>query len=402
MAKLSESIWPWWRTPEETQDAPRETAAPVANVPLAQPDIEADPVPSAEGESASQMLSPELTAMAAVGMALRDPYLLLDLNGTILAANAPAMSALTITAEGQHVSAAIRAPQVLDAIDEVIATGSPLVIDYHQRGQVEQRYEVHASLIELPENVSAVTLVARDLTEQEKIQRSRADFVANASHELRTPLASLLGFIETLQGPAKDDEKARAEFLELMRQQANRMSRLIHDLLSLNRIELNAHRLPDGSVNLNTLLGHVAETLDQISKSNDVQINLNLPVVEVSVQGDWDELVQVFQNLIENALKYGASGKQIEVTVRTPEDIPTEGVEVEVRDFGHGIAVEHLPRLTERFYRVDIKESRGKGGTGLGLAIVKHILNRHRGRLAVRSEEGEGSRFIVKFPAVIK
>ncbi|MGI9371972.1 MAG: ATP-binding protein [Hyphomicrobiales bacterium] len=400
MAKLSESIWPWLRTPEETQKAADATNVSETN---ARP-LEAEPFYEQEDASGNEgnTLGPELTAMAAAGIALREPYLLLDLSGTILAANAPAMGAFSITADHQHISSAIRAPQVLDAIDEVIATGDSTLIDYQQRGQVEQRYEVHVSLIELPENISAVTLVLRDLTEQEKTERSRADFVANASHELRTPLASLLGFIETLQGPAKNDEKARGEFLELMRQQANRMSRLIHDLLSLNRIELNVNRQPDGAVNLNRLLGHVAETLGQISQKNGVEIKLDLPEPAISVQGDWDELVQVFQNLIENALKYGSSGKRVEVNVRVPDDHSSAGAEVEVRDYGPGIPLEHLPRLTERFYRVDIKESRGKGGTGLGLAIVKHILNRHRGKLSVRSEEGEGSSFIVKFPVVIK
>lgn len=343
-------------------------------------------------------LDRDVRAMASVGLALRDPFFLLDLNGTILAANPPAKAAFVRVDKQQHISSAIRAPQVLEAIEQVIQTGLHAVIDYQLRGQVEQRYEVHASLITPSDTISVVTLVLRDLTEKEKAERMRADFVANASHELRTPLASLLGFIETLQGPAKNDAKARVEFLEIMRQQANRMSRLIHDLLSLNRIELNAHRIPDGTVNLNTLISHVAETLSQISTKNSTEVMLHLPTSPVELNGDWDELVQVFQNLIENALKYGSSGESVDVYVKTFLEHEQDRVEVEVCDYGPGIAKEHLPRLTERFYRVDAKESRGKGGTGLGLAIVKHILNRHRGRLVVRSEVGKGSQFIVKLP----
>ncbi|MGI9483133.1 MAG: sensor histidine kinase [Hyphomicrobiales bacterium] len=391
MAKLGETIWPWWRG-QEGDEQP--FSGPLSA-------DSAEELAAHGAHSTSERMQEDVEAMAAVGMALRDPFFLLDLEGQILAANGPAVEAFDLAPGRHHVSAAIRTPQVLEAIDQVIRTGSQAVIDYERRGQVDQRFEVSASMVSPSEFISVVTLILRDLTGQEKVERMRADFVANASHELRTPLSSLLGFIETLQGPAKDDEKARGEFLELMRLQANRMARLIHELLSLNRIELNAHRLPEGTANLNALLQHVVEALSPLSKEAKTKIHIDLPEPPLELQGDWDELVQVFQNLVENALKYGAGGDPIEITVRTEGETQTGNVEIEIRDHGPGISPEYLPRLTERFYRVDVKESRGKGGTGLGLAIVKHILNRHRGKLSIRSELGDGSRFIVRLPRAI-
>jgi len=236
-------------------------------------------------------------------------------------------------------------------------------------------------------------VMIRDLTREQQIERMRADFVANASHELRTPLAALLGFIETMQGAAKNDEAARQKFLGLMRSQAERMKRLIDDLLSLSRIELNEHVRPSGHVDLGLVARHVGDVLDGMAKEAGCEIRIaigeTLPVV-----GDWDELVQVMQNLVENALKYANSGKLVTIEGRC-----TDGqVELTVRDRGPGIAAEHIPRLTERFYRVNVQDSRSRGGTGLGLAIVKHILNRHRGRLAISSEPGSGSSFSVRLP----
>jgi two-component system phosphate regulon sensor histidine kinase PhoR len=222
----------------------------------------------------------------------------------------------------------------------------------------------------------------------------RADFVAHASHELRTPLASLLGFIETLQGAARKDEVSRERFLALMQNQAERMKRLIDDLLSLSRIEMNAHQRPTGTTDLKQIAFHVRDTLSGLAKSADVEIKIDNKE-PLPVQGDWDELVQVVQNLIENALKYAASGKVIEVSGRRLG----EDYELAVRDFGPGIAEEHLPRLTERFYRINVQESRSRGGTGLGLAIVKHILNRHRGKMRIQSELGAGSNFTIRIPA---
>ena len=222
----------------------------------------------------------------------------------------------------------------------------------------------------------------------------RSDFVANASHELRTPLASLRGFLETLQGPARNDPKAQERFIGIMLDQANRMSRLVDDLLSLSRLEMKAHLAPEDQVDLSALLGHVRDSLQPLAEEMGVEIHLALPESPALVQGDRDELVQVFENLISNACKYGQEGKRVDVVAKST---PGQPVEVSVIDYGPGIPVEHVPRLTERFYRVSVADSRSKKGTGLGLAIVKHILTRHRARLIIQSEPGERTEFTVRF-----
>jgi two-component system phosphate regulon sensor histidine kinase PhoR len=290
---------------------------------------------------------------------------------------------------------------VLDAIDHVARAGGRVQVDYEQRVPIERRFEVHIASIatagdrEPEAGEPAIAVLLRDLTQQERVERMRADFVANASHELRTPLASVLGFIETLQGAARNDAKVRDEFLELMRTQAARMARLIDDLLSLNRIELNAHLRPNDQVDVGQVVGHVADVMGPLGRESGVEIAVSAPESPLIVRGDRDELVQVFQNLVENAVKYGASGKRVDILCERRDD---GGIRVTVRDYGPGIAPQHVPRLTERFYRVDVTDSRQKGGTGLGLAIVKHILNRHRAKLAVRSRLGEGASFIVDLP----
>src|SRR5437588_617612 len=238
-----------------------------------------------------------------------------------------------------------------------------------------------------------VLLTLRDLSEIRRVERMRVDFVANVSHELRTPLTSVLGFVETLQGPARNDPVARDRFLTIMGEQARRMSRLVDDLRSLSRIEQSSHLQPITIVDLSSVAGHVVDTLAPMADENETQVVLRAEE-PVLVRGDRDELVRVAENLIENAIKYGASDKPVEVTV-TPRG--RDGVLI-VRDRGPGIAREHLPRLTERFYRVDAGESRAKGGTGLGLAIVKHILARHRGRLTIDSGHGQGATFSAILP----
>jgi signal transduction histidine kinase len=228
-----------------------------------------------------------------------------------------------------------------------------------------------------------------------QLVRSRQELLANVSHELRTPLASLVGFIETLQGPARDDPAGRERFLDIMRDQAWRMTRLIDDLLSLSRIELREHVAPNRPVDLRLVTMQMIDTLRPMARERNVEIALDCSPEPVLVLGHEDELSRVVENLVENAVKYGESGKRVEVA------LARRGAEIEllVRDYGPGIAHEHLPRLTERFYRVNVAESRGKGGTGLGLAIVKHIVGRHRGRLAVESEPGQGATFRVLLPA---
>ena len=325
--------------------------------------------------------------------ALPDPCLVLDHAARVVVANQRLRETLDRDPKGEHISAAIRSPALLEAVAKVLRGGGAVRVDYIERVPVERRFDAHVAGFEVLEADRGALVLLRDLTREQQIERMRADFVANASHELRTPLSSLLGFIETLQGPARGDEKAREKFLELMRTQAQRMKRLIDDLLSLSRIEMNAHLRPSAKVDLAQVAGHVRDSLSGLAREAGCVIKLGFDQ-PLTVAGDWDELVQVAQNLVENAIKYASGGGTIDITGRIAEDM----AEMTVRDYGPGIASEHLPRLTERFYRVNVQESRSRGGTGLGLAIVKHILNRHRGRLVIRSEHHAGSAFTVRIP----
>jgi two-component system phosphate regulon sensor histidine kinase PhoR len=242
-------------------------------------------------------------------------------------------------------------------------------------------------------------LTFHDITAIKRSEQMRADFVANASHELRTPLSTLIGFIETLRGPARDDPAARDRFLAIMEEQAGRMSRLINDLLSLSRIELDEHTLPAGQVDLLAVVRAVVDTLEMQADAKNMKIVLQAPEALPPVTGDPDQLTQVFQNLVDNAIKYARAGTEVTVSATGPDGQRRGHVSVAVRDCGDGIARNHLPRLTERFYRVDPARSRALGGTGLGLAIAKHIVSRHRGRLSIDSEVGKGSVFTVTLPA---
>jgi len=252
-----------------------------------------------------------------------------------------------------------------------------------------------------PGRSGIVVITVHDLTPIRRVEEMRADFVANVSHELRTPLAALTGFIDTLRGPARDDPAARERFLGIMQAQAWRMARLIDDLLSLSRIELRAHQRPDTPVDLVPIVRQVADGLQTLARDRGVVIEITAPAEPLIVLGDRDELIRLFENLVENGLKYGASGKRVEIVLaRVAAPDGTGEARVSVRDHGPGIATEHLPRLTERFYRVDVGESRAQGGTGLGLALVKHILNRHQGRLTIDSRPGEGATFTARLPLV--
>jgi two-component system phosphate regulon sensor histidine kinase PhoR len=261
----------------------------------------------------------------------------------------------------------------------------------------------------------AALVVLHDETARRRLDQMRADFVANVSHELKTPLASLIGFIETLRGPAAGDEEARLRFLEIMQEQAARMRRLVDDIMSLSRIELEEHQAPTGRVALLPILQNLMEALQVQAMTRRISFRLERATADhdsLEVTGERDQLIQVFQNLLDNAVKYGREGSQVVIAVgrtggeklpppRDPrEKRPPASVEVAVVDQGEGIPPEHLSRLTERFYRVDRGRSRQLGGTGLGLAIVKHILNRHGGRLTIESKLGQGSRFAIYLPAV--
>jgi two-component system phosphate regulon sensor histidine kinase PhoR len=300
---------------------------------------------------------------------------------------------------GEPLVLSLRSPDVLDAVSRVLAGGPAETAVWRERGHVERVFEatVGPLIISSNPNTRRAVLTLRDLTEARRLERTRVDFIANASHELRTPLASVLGFIETLQGAAKDDSAARERFLSIMREQARRMSRLIEDLLSLSRIEQNEHLRPVAPVDLVGIVGHVVDTLTPMATEHHVAIEMRAPP-ELILKGERDELLRVAENLIENAIKYGCRDDGGPSIVEI--DIAGEGREATfiVRDHGAGIASEYLPRLTERFYRVDAGASRAKGGTGLGLAIVKHIVARHRGRLSIESKPGQGSTFRVSMP----
>jgi two-component system phosphate regulon sensor histidine kinase PhoR len=247
-----------------------------------------------------------------------------------------------------------------------------------------------------------VLMTMHDITAIKRSEQMRADFVANASHELRTPLSALTGFIETLRGPAREDGEARERFLAIMQEQAARMARLIADLLSLSRIELDEHTAPKGSADVGRVLGGVVRTLEMKAAGRGMRILVEMEGDLPPVDGDADQLAQVFQNLIDNAINYARPDSEVRVSAgvrEKPAGMRGRAVAVTVADRGEGIARAHLPRLTERFYRVDPARSRAIGGTGLGLAIVKHIVNRHRGRLVIESEVGTGSRFTVLLPA---
>jgi len=292
---------------------------------------------------------------------------------------------------------------VLRAADAVLRGEAARIVDFTITVPVERQLRARFARIDRPSLDGAVVVLSlHDITQLKRAEQMRADFIANASHELRTPLTTLTGFIETLRGPAREDVEARERFLAIMHEQAARMIRLVEDLLSLSRIELNEHVLPQGGVALGPLLRHLADTLELRAGERGMCIRLDLPSDLPEVPGDRDELAQVFQNLVENAIKYGRAGSEITVAATTGVQPSLSGdagesplVSVAVRDCGQGIAREHLPRLTERFYRVDTARSREMGGTGLGLAIVKHILNRHRGFLDVESTPGTGSVFTV-------
>ena len=332
---------------------------------------------------------------------LPDPFLLLDPSGRVVYANRAMRAVVGLDAQRKHVSAVLRTPEVLKAVERTIQTGEPASIEFTVRVPVERHYEAHLSRTDQPPRLTALLL--HDLTATKRAEEARADFVANASHELRTPLAAVSGFIDTLKGHAKDDTQAREKFLDIMSVEAGRMRRLIDDLLSLTRIEQNEHVPPSDEVDLGAVVRDAAAALGPLAQSDDVEIVLEEAPDLPAVTGQRDELIQLFQNLIHNAIKYGRRGGHVWVTLspapgrRGREDGAM--ISVTVRDDGEGIPREAIPRLTERFYRVDVKRSRERGGTGLGLAIVKHIISRHQGRLRVESQAGQGSSFTVSLPA---
>ena len=367
---------------------------------------------------------------AAVLDLLPDPIILIqggvrDIAGDrrFLWVNAAARGLLRIQRPQAALTTAIRAPEVLDAVDVALFEGAESHADYVIRGVQDRFWRASAlPLVQPAGEPPLAVLTLRDETEVRRSERTRADFLANASHELRTPLASLSGFIETLRGHARDDAEARERFLGIMHVQAERMRGLIDDLMSLSRIELGEHIPPSGEADMTTVVIDVLDALGPMAKARAVSFEPHLPPAGATVAAaDRGQIVQVIQNLVENAVKYTADGGWVAVEV-IPDMSAAEAVArgsdlaarfailtpdraagkryvgIRVRDFGPGIARNHLPRLTERFYRVEGQKARDRPGTGLGLAIVKHILNRHRGGLIVESGEASGTLFTAYVP----
>jgi two-component system phosphate regulon sensor histidine kinase PhoR len=333
---------------------------------------------------------------------LPNPAIVLDREGRVIAFNEAAATIAPALRRGEPALIALRMPELVDAIRRATKRREPQRVEFFERVPLDRWFEAFVTPVRLTAGDAGsdiLLMTFNDLTPLRRVEEMRADFIANASHELRTPLAALLGFIETLQGRAKDDPAAREKFLAIMQTQAARMARLIDDLLSLSRIELNAHLQPNTPVDLVPLVRQVADGLQTLARDRDVEIKVSAPSEPLIVLGERDELIRTLENLVENALKYGAAGKRVDITLtRGQTRAGTAEARLMVRDYGPGIAPEHLPRLTERFYRVDVAESRAHGGTGLGLALVKHVLNRHGGRLTIESTPGAGAAFTMHVP----
>lgn len=351
---------------------------------------------------------------------LPDAIVLVDGRGRILFQNEAAAQFTGRSAVGKLLGNTFREPSLLQAVERVRQGEEAQSFEIERSQPVERHFRVlvtpadttpvaltaiSPNVISTPDATSvngtgiAALLVLHDVTDAKRIEQMRVDFVANASHELKTPLASVSGFIETLQGPARDDEEARERFLAIMAEQTNRMKRLISDLLSLSRIELREHQPPKGTVDVRQLVKDVVDAVTPIAQRDGVAVSVALPDNLPKIRGDWDELHQVVLNLVDNAVKYGRTGKKVEITGELVSETEQTMVTLSVRDYGPGISRQHIPRLTERFYRIDAATSRERGGTGLGLAIVKHILNRHGGEMVVESDLGHGTKFTISLPS---
>ncbi|WP_172330955.1 ATP-binding protein [Mangrovicoccus sp. HB161399] len=338
---------------------------------------------------------PPFAILSAVPM----PIVVTDARERVLAVNPPATELLGKNQVGHHVVTVIRQPPVLHAISECLGQGLQTEARYVQKDHV---HETLYRVICTPVEGGGVLVSFQDVTSQETAGQMRRDFVANVSHELRTPLTSIQGFIETLQGPARGDAAAAERFLATMAKEAERMIRLVSDLLSLSQVEGEERIRPTERVELHGILKSVIRSLGPVADAAGVEMAIEGGTEELWLRGDPDQLVQVFTNLAENAVKYGGDGGKVVLSVHDVARDPILGrgaVRVDVRDFGQGFDEMHTHRLTERFYRVDSHRSRAVGGTGLGLAIVKHIVNRHKGRLRIESEIGKGSCFSVLLPA---
>jgi len=332
------------------------------------------------------------------------PSLAIDASERIIAINTDALTLIGKQARGQHHVTMLRQPALLEAIETTLTDGLARVTQYLSHdGAQDTTFRVSCRMVKgFDQGATGAVLVCfEDMTDKEQASQMRRDFVANVSHELRTPLTALMGFIETLRGPARNDAAAAARFLDIMQTEAERMNRLVGDLMSLNRVEGDERVRPTQTIVLDDILNSTLHTLQNLARDAQVTFETEYPERPVAMIADADQLKQVFTNIIVNAIKYGGSGGRVTVRVTQSAREPVlraPGVRIQIIDYGAGIDPIHLPRLTERFYRADDHRSKALGGTGLGLAIVKHIINRHRGRLRVESELGQGTTFTVILP----
>ncbi|MBN8530643.1 MAG: PAS domain-containing protein [Alphaproteobacteria bacterium] len=357
-------------------------------------------------EKKKQQLESMLSEREILVDTLPDILFMLDIEGNILRTNSAARAQFGQNLAHRPFAQVVDNPELIDAMQKTLAdfNGRGLEFKLDGEGNHTFRARIERFPVHSPGGINVIVSL-HDITELKAIEQMRADFIANASHEIKTPLASLVGFIETLRGPAKGDVEATERFLGIMAGQAERMTRLVSDLLSLSKLEMNADKIPDGKVNLVSVIQKEISHVEWKAKDKKVAFAIRLQPHLPEVTGAENELSQVLQNLIENAVKYCNPSSTISVTADVTTDIPPGNnlptqvaVRVMVEDESEGIAREHLPRLTERFYRVDTARSRKAGGTGLGLSIVKHVLHRHRGFLHVESEVGKGSVFSIYLP----
>ena len=331
--------------------------------------------------------------------ALPLPALAIDKSERIIAINPSAQTLIGTGAQGRHFITVLRQPQLVEAVEQSLADQTPRLAPF-LAGDGGRNITYDVSLGPMADTGTLI-LSFQDVTHLTQAGQMRRDFVANVSHELRTPLTALMGFIETLSGPARDDPAARDRFLGIMTDEAERMNRLVGDLLSLSRVEAEERVRPTTRVDVRDALQTTMRNLNPLAADNDVTLKPNLGSEPLIVRGDADQLLQVFTNLVENAIKYGGAGRTVNITAEAHQldkALRAPALRITVADHGPGIDPLHIPRLTERFYRADSHRSRTLGGTGLGLAIVKHILNRHRGRLKITSQLGQGAQFTVILP----
>ncbi|RYH12057.1 ATP-binding protein [Tropicimonas sp. IMCC6043] len=334
------------------------------------------------------------------------PLLLVGPDERIRTMNSRAGELFGASGAGRHFVTALRQPALLACVEQALRSGQAGTARYVDKNMAREAvFKVRAAPLNGRDGIS-VLLSFEDVTDLERADEMRRDFVANVSHELKTPLTALIGFIETLRGAARDDREIRERFLAIMEREASRMNRLVSDLLSLSRVESSERQRPTDPVDLEELATATILSLESLAQADGVQLvvqRMDSDDRPLLVHGDRDQLQQVLTNLIENGIKYGRKQGHVWVRLRySPRELAFRGpgVELQVADDGEGFDPIHIPRLTERFYRVDHHRSREMGGTGLGLAIAKHIVNRHRGRFRIETEPGQGACFTVLLPAI--